>query len=110
MKYVLFKLAVVLSALLLPMTSVRAAAVEANFAAIEEVASADEPEWFPALAAEPDLTLAQPPVKLTTIQSDLTGHGHNTLIPLPPAAWTGLAGLGTLAAIGWRKAALRFLS
>jgi hypothetical protein len=33
---------------------------------------------------------------------------EHAVIPLPPAAWTGLAGLASLATIGGRKALIRF--
>jgi len=87
--------------------------------------SADEKfDWFPSLE-ENVLTLLRSPVETSNlpiggladdddnaISSQWpTGNiiaNEQTVIPLPPAAWTGLAGLMSLATIRGRKAIVRF--
>jgi len=83
--------------------------------------------WFPAIEeegvardADDDspaahlLTLAPSPMRtpgltkqMVAQQPEIIPHEH-AVIPLPSAAWTGLAGLASLATIGGRKALLRF--
>lgn len=74
--------------------------------------------WYPpfaegAAADTLDLTLSASPMQSTAIspaavQGAITNE--HTVIPLPPAAWTGLAGLASLATIGGRKAIVRFFT
>jgi hypothetical protein len=78
----------------------------------------EQMHWFPKLeedaaptAASNLLKLSPSPVQLT--DTSLTGAtgaltNEHAVIPLPPAAWTGLAGLASLATFGGRKAILRF--
>ena len=40
---------------------------------------------------------------------DIPTVQDQTLIPLPPAAWSGLVGLAVLGLAGWRKAIIRFV-
>lgn len=84
-----------------------------------ESAAADEQPlaWYPPLAEEEgaiDLTLSGSPVQVTTVSpvSGATGviTNEHAVIPLPPAAWTGLAGLASLATIRGRKAIVRFFT
>ena len=72
--------------------------------------------WFPTTLNEDDVTV-RPPAQLiaVSIAGSLQGGPASTslreptVIPLPPAALTGMAGLGTLALVGWRRALLRFM-
>ena len=76
----------------------------------------EPPVWFPTLTQD-DLTLTSPmqrvdlpgvvgaePASTTVVANE------HAVIPLPPAAWTGLAGLASLAAIHARKSIIRFFS
>ncbi|MEA2734935.1 MAG: hypothetical protein QOE14_1386 [Humisphaera sp.] len=73
----------------------------------------ETPAWFPEFDADA-LTLTPPPIQTTSFQTDDAAHlvitNEHAVIPLPPAAWTGLAGLASLATIGGRKAILRFFT
>ena len=73
----------------------------------------DPPNWFPALRAD-QVTLTPSPARPVSLQAAEPGDGgeptlsEHAVIPLPPAAWTGLAGLSALATVGWRKSIARF--
>jgi hypothetical protein len=79
----------------------------------------DAPEWFPPLdeGVENVLTLTPSPMQTPGLSAlkvasnnapqELIANEH-TVIPLPPAAWTGLAGLASLFTIRGRKAIVRF--
>ena len=83
-------------------------------------APGDRAAWFPTLDQD-DLTLLPSPVQRVDLSavgvaasepvqpSTLITNEH-AVIPLPPAAWTGLVGLASLAAIHGRKAIVRFFS
>ena len=90
---------------------------------VETVVSepADQPEWFPALTqpADPRLALAPSPIQAVALDPSATlaltptgglARVEHTAIPLPPAAWSGLLGLGSLATYSWRKAIARFFT
>jgi hypothetical protein len=76
------------------------------------------PSWFPALQEQPDLTLTPSPVQpvnlsaagTTAMRETHAVTNEHAVIPLPPAAWTGLAGLASLAVIHGRKAIVRFFT
>jgi hypothetical protein len=63
----------------------------------------ESPAWFPE-SADLDLTI-RPPVQLAQVAAEPTDGlpREQALIPLPPAAWTGLAGLAVLAVPGCRR-------
>ena len=77
----------------------------------------EPPLWFPTLSQD-DLMLTSP-VERVELQSladpepaataTLIPNEH-AVIPLPPAAWSGLLGLASLAAIHGRKSIIRFFS
>jgi len=81
----------------------------------------DSPTWFPVLE-QPELALVLTPSPMQTpnlpaansatalaAQQSTIANEH-TVIPLPPAAWTGLAGLASLGTIRARKAIIRFFT
>ena len=80
----------------------------------------DSPNWFPALPEEETrLALAPSPMQSVALDPSatlaLTPTGglagvEHTAIPLPPAAWSGLLGLGSLATYSWRKAITKFFT
>jgi len=81
----------------------------------------DAPAWFPTLDAS-DLTLLPSPMRTenlpvagseqATVQQppNVLIANEQTVIPLPPGAWTGLAGLVSLGTIRARKAIIRFFT
>ena len=57
------------------------------------------------------LTLDPPPVRSVTVDNaPLIDEKNPTVIPLPPAEWTGLLGLSALTLAACRKAFMRFIS
>ena len=68
---------------------------------------ADESPTAAALLALAPSPMSTPGVQAVAQQPDVIPNEH-AVIPLPPAAWTGLAGLLSLATIGGRKALQRF--
>ena len=70
----------------------------------------------PCLAASKDLPLSLPDFASPTLsplpddQAAAGAPAAQTVIPLPPAAWTGLVGLATLGVASCRKSLRRFLS
>ncbi len=58
--------------------------------------------WFPDLSVARDLTMSQSPVQSFNA-IDVTQTHEQALIPLPAAAWTGMAGLGALGVLGQRR-------
>jgi hypothetical protein len=97
-----------------------AASVDSNQRATLPAVTADASPaaWFPTSLSEDDVTI-RPPARLIALggpaASALNVSGaaasirEHTVIPLPPAALTGMAGLGTLAVVGWRRALARFV-
>jgi hypothetical protein len=76
----------------------------------------EPPAWFPELNDSAiDLTLSPSPMQTAGYSADAMAAqaaavipNEHTVIPLPAAAWTGLAGLASLATIRGRKALIRF--
>jgi type II secretory pathway pseudopilin PulG len=87
-----------------------------------------QPAWFPVTADDESansgaadeatraglLALTPSPMRTAGLtnqavapQPEIISYEY-AVIPLPPAAWTGLAGLASLATIGGRKALIRF--
>lgn len=70
----------------------------------------------PCLAATNELPLSLPdfasPILAPLPDQQATGGvpAAQTVIPLPPAAWTGMVGLATLGIASYRKSLRRFLS
>jgi hypothetical protein len=88
---------------------------------VETVVSepADAVEWFPTATEDPRLALVPSPVASVSLDPSatlaLTPTGgvvakEYTVIPLPPAAWSGLVGLGSLATYSWRRTIKKFFS
>ena len=83
-------------------------------------ALAESPAWFPTLD-EDALALPAAPAAVTSFGVDAFDGGdvdaglnpiarEHTVIPLPPAAMTGLVGLASLATIRGRKAIAKFFT
>jgi hypothetical protein len=76
------------------------------------VASSDQKvSWFPDIQ-QPDLALRPPPVRLAGVArgaAPAVGGAEEVIIPLPPAAWSGLAGLGLISLPAFRRVLHRFV-
>ena len=103
-------------------------AVDAKVATIDWSEPGESLVWFPTTAALDNhntasadadnranlLSLAPSPMRTPGLTSQFVAPpaeiipNEHAVIPLPPAAWTGLAGLASLATIGGRKALVRF--
>lgn len=65
--------------------------------------------WFPGSEAAGS-ALGSVPIPAVDANVDIPGTGQTPLIPLPGAAWTGMAGLLGLGAVKLLRNARRFLS
>ena len=82
------------------------ASIEASTAGSKAVVDFDPGEaqqkvsWYPETSL--DLTLRPPPVQLVGTTASAKA-AEEAIIPLPPAAWSGLAGLGLMSLPGFRR-------
>jgi hypothetical protein len=65
---------------------------------------APDPETVNSFSWTSDTTLAPPPYVIAATESDFVApSASSTAIPLPPAVWTGFAGLGALGALSYLR-------
>jgi hypothetical protein len=94
-------------------TEDQAAAIHA---AIISSDSDQAPEWFPTAREDQALTLLAPsPMQSVTMDPSATlavapALVEHTVIPIPPAAWTGMLSLGAMSLVSCRKAIARFFT